>query len=75
MNDMTPEEAWQYFYSNFNTIIDRSVPMPSLVANKVKYKTIYIKKEAIRLRKKKLEFWTQYCVTLDPISYAHFTQE
>ena len=26
MNDMTPEEAWQYFSCHFNTIIDRTVP-------------------------------------------------
>ena len=25
MNDMTPEEAWQYFSCHFNTIIDRTV--------------------------------------------------
>ena len=30
MNDMTPEEAWQYFSSNFNTIIDRAVPKSSI---------------------------------------------
>ena len=72
MNDMTPEEAWQYFSSNFNTIIDRAVPKSS---NKVKYKNVYINKEVIRLRKKKLECWSQYCITLDPIDYARFAQE
>ena len=67
MNDMTPEEAWQYFSCHFNTIIDRTVPKSS---NKIKYQNIYINKEAMRLRKKKLEFWRQYCTTLDPIDYA-----
>ena len=46
MNDMTPEEAWKYFSSNLNSIIDRTVPKSS---NKVKYENI---KEAIRLRKR-----------------------
>ena len=38
MNDMTPEEAWQYFSSNFNLIIERTVPKSS---NKLKYKNSY----------------------------------
>ena len=37
MNDMTPEEAWQYFSCNFHTIIDRTISKSS---SKVKYKKI-----------------------------------
>ena len=51
MNDMTPDEAWQYFFNNFNTIIDRTVPKSN---SKVKYKNVYINKEAMKLRKRKL---------------------
>ena len=29
----------------------------------------------MRLRKKKLEFWGQYCTTLYPIDYACFAQQ
>ena len=71
MNDMAPDEAWQYFFNNFNAIIDRTVPKSN---SKVKYKNVYINKEAMKLRKRKLVFWRQYCTTLDPIDYARFTQ-
>ena len=47
MNDMTPEEAWQYFSCHFNVIIDRTVPKSS---DKVKYQSIYINQEAMGLR-------------------------
>ena len=73
MNDMTSEEAWEFFFENFNAIIDDTVPKSN---NKViKYKNIYINKEAMKIRKKKLLFWRQYCTTLDPIDYVCFAKE
>ena len=35
---------------------------------------MYINKEAMKLRKKKLVFWRQFCTTLDPIDDARFTR-
>ena len=72
MNDMTSEEAWEFFFDNFNAIIENTVPKSN---NKVKYKNVYINKEAMKIRKRKLAFWRQYCSTLDPIDYVRFAKE
>ena len=36
---------------------------------------VYINKEAMKIRKRKLAFWRQYCITLDPIDYVRFAKE
>jgi len=71
MLDMTMDEAWEYFFMEFDTAIKNSVP---LLTTKPKYKSIYTNREVLRLRKKKTTLWRVYCNTHCSLDYDRFAR-
>jgi len=58
MVNMTMEEAWDYFFTQFDTAIKNSIPLTS--SQHKFHQNIYSNREVLRLRKKKRILWKQY---------------
>ena len=60
MLNMTMDKTWDYFFMEFDTAINNSLPLSNI---RLKYKNIYSNREVLRLRKRKKTLWRKYCAT------------
>ena len=71
MLNMTMDKTWEYFYATFDAAIKSSVPLSSV---RPKFRNVYTNREVLRLRKKKMMLWRNYCKTHCTLDYHRFAR-
>ena len=61
-------------YGFFKAILEENINSSSVTLKPKPMKSLYVNREAWRLRKKKNRLWTIYCNTQDPLDHARFSR-
>ena len=70
MTETDFDTAFDFFSTTFENILDTCIPKTKPKHNS---KSIFMTKEALRIRKKKYHHWKRYTETQDYLEYARFT--
>ena len=65
------DKTWEYLYATFDAAIKSSVPISSV---RPKFRNVYTNREVLRLRKKKMMLWRNYCNTHCTLDYNRFAR-
>ena len=68
MYDLNVQDAYNFFSSNLQEAVERSIPR----TRPRSHKNLYMTRGALKLKRKKATLWSTYMQSRDPIDYAQY---